>query len=600
MLPELLRELHGPSFYAPQAGWFLSAEWMSWQSFSSVHRVIIAGLLPELPGFLRQAFPDCLLSVHVSPAEACLEMAGWLLESIELRARWIAPFGGCEAGYFIRGQYHDLIGQSLEAAIHILLCFFRSNGLGQLLDHHRESALRLRKQAACALSDAFSNAIACHAVQLGLPVDWPIDELTVGSLPPLLQIGFGVNSRLLNGTCTDKDSAIGVNVCKLKHKCHDLLAGLGYPMPRQSSLLGECTSDDFIQEAAAIGYPCVVKPCDSDSGVGVTIDVRDHSTLLQAAAKAYASTARGVLIEEQVPGDYHRLYVIGGELVCISRFRPPCLVGDGVRSVRAILNTPASESLKPGGVVVQSAVSIEGQSVLSQLALQGLSPQSVPACGQVVVLRSDLEDRSDWSVTSFTSKIDWTLSSMACGIAQALSLENAGIDVISPDITQPPMSRRLWVIEVNAFQLLHPAWASVFLEQQFPSYEDARIPIKVFVHVEDRFHLSELQKSLEEHSTDSWAVPRRLEGQFVSLNYLLNDQKFCFYHHPREVLLNRDVRSIIFLIDWDELAQNGLPVLHVDQLQLIGSLSGTRLQQWEDLLKRLGLHHVDQFCCNLP
>ena len=600
MLPRLLKELHGPSFYAPQAGWFLSAEWMSWQSFSSVHRAMIAGLLPELPGFLRQAFPDCLLSIHASPAEACLEMAGWMLESIELRARWIAPFGGCEAGYFIRGQYHDLIGQSLQVSVNVLLNYFRLNGVVEPDACHRDSVLLLRKRVQYALSYAFSNAINAHASQLGLPVRFPIHALTIAPLPPLLQIGIGAKSRLLNGTGTDGDSFTGVHVCSLKHKCHEFLTGLGYSMPRQSALLRDFSADDLLREAAAIGYPCVVKPCDKDGGIGVTLDVQDSSTLLHAANKAYDSTSQGILLEEQVPGDYHRLYVIGGGLVRILRFQPPYLLGDGHRSVKAILNAPATDSESPGAVVAQSVVSIEDQSVLARLSTQGLCPESIPSSGQMVILRADLEDRSDWSLTSFTSQIDGSLSRLARGISRALGLENVGIDVISPDITLPPLQRRLWVIELNPIQLLHPAWASVFLEQLFASYEDARIPIKVVVYSEYGFVVSELQASLEEHSADVWAVPKRLEARFAALDDLVQDQRFYFYRHPREVLLNRDVRSIIFLMDWEELEQNGLPVLHMDQLQLIGSLSGARLEQWESLLKRLGLHQPDQYCCDLP
>ncbi|MAR07341.1 MAG: hypothetical protein CL862_09590 [Cyanobium sp. NAT70] len=344
----------------------------------------------------------------------------------------------------------------------------------------------------------------------------------------------------------------------------------------------------------------MVKPCDSDRGLGVTTDVQDNVMLLQAANKAYAATSLGILLEEQVPGDYHRLYVIGGELVRILRFRPPYLIGDGLKSVKAILSAPVTDKELPGAVLAQSAVSIEDQSVLTRLAIQGLSPESIPSFGQIVILRADLEDRSDWSVSSFSFQIDENLSRMARGISRALGLENVGIDVISPDITLPPSLRKLWVIELNPIQLLHPAWASVFLEQLFASYEDARIPIKVVVHSEYGFGVSALQASLEEHSADVWAVPKRLEARFAALHDLVQDQRFYFYRHPREVLLNRDVRSIIFLMDWEELEQNGLPVLHMDQLQLIGSLSGTRLEQWESLLKRLGLHQPDQYCCDLP
>ncbi len=593
---KLIREFHGSNFYTPRSGWFLSADLKVWQAYGSIHRVMIFGLLSDLAIFLGETFTGFKPSVHCSPFEACLELADWLLGPIDLKIQFFPGANKLEAGCFVFSSYHDLAGESLRSSVSVLFDFFQNSIDGHVVTLQCDSALSLMRRAELIMADAFSNAVVVHAAQLGLNIDFHVP--IIGQFP-LLQIGLGANSRILSATGTDRDSYIGVRLCGQKPKCNEFLRALGCQVPKSVYLEGKLSFDTIIQKASAIGFPCVVKPSDRDNGIGVTTDVCDSTALLQAVERAGASTSMGVLIEEQVPGDYYRLYVIGGDLISIKRMRPPFLLGDGIRSVQDILNSPSSPSELPGGVVTGSVVSIEDPSVLSQLALQGLSAESIPKSGQRVVIRSDLVDRQDWSSKSFDSKIDFSLSSMARRISRALGLENVGIDVISTDITSLCSSRKIWVIDVNPFQLLHPAWATIFLDQVFSVCEEAKIQIKVIVFSGDTLDFADLLNSLNEQPYNIWAVPKNLVDKHVLADDILNHELFYCYKHPREVLLNRDLQSAVFLIDWHELSQTGLPVMYIDQLQMIGSLSGTRLEQWNNLSIRLGLSKSSQSYCNL-
>ena len=593
---KLIREFHGPNLYTSRSGWLLSADMKLWQAYGSIHRVIMFGLLSELSAFLRETFTGLKPSVHHSPFDACLELADWLLGPINIEIKFVPSTRNLEPAYFIFSSYHELTGEALSASVDILFAFFRKKVVENSVDIQPDCALSLKRQAELAMSDAFSNAVVVHTAQLGLHLDRHVP--IIGEIP-VLQVGIGAKSKILSATGTNYDSYIGTRLCGQKQKCNAFLSALGFPVPRNVFVQGKLSIGTLIQKASAIGYPCVVKPSDRDNGIGVTTDVRDPAALVQAVAKAGASASNGVLIEEQVPGDYHRLYVIGGKLISIKRLRPPFLIGDGFRSVQDILNSPASHSELPGGVVTGSVVSMSDPSVLFQLTRQGLSAESVPKSGQKVLLRSDLVDRQDWSTTCLTSKIDFNLSSMARAISRALGLENAGIDVICPDITLPCSTRKIWVIEVNPFQLLNPAWATIFLEQLFPSQEDARIPIKVIVCSDGALNSSDLIASLNEQLFNVWAAPKSLADKNTLADDIAHDEHFYCYKHPREVLLNRDLHSAVFIIDWHTLLQNGLPTIHMDQLQMIGSLSETRQKQWENLLIRLGFHESSQSCCEL-
>ena len=560
----------------------------------------MVGLVPEISVFLSKRFPGYRPSFFYSPFEVCLEIADWLLGPVNHRVWYVPATSNHGAGFFTYSSYHELTGQALHCAVNILLNFYQELDDVDSLNQHIDNAIRLNRTIKSVLSNAFSNAVVQQATQLGLHIDFPVAFTSPVLVPQVVQIGIGSNSRILHETGTDRDSYIGVKLCRQKHKCNDLLTRLGYKVPRNILLQGQLSSDTLVRKASVIGYPCVVKPCDKDNGLGVSINVCDSTALVSAAVKAGACSSNGILIEEHVPGDYHRLYVIGGELVNIMRLRPPFLLGDGLKSIRDILNSPTCHEEKPGGLVAGAVISLDDPSVASCLAHQNFCAESVPKSGQIVVLRSDLVDRSDWSPTFFTSSIDLNLSKMACGIARAIGLDNVGIDVISPDITLPCSSREIWVIDVNPFQLLHPTWADVFIKQFSTSIQHSRIPIEVIVCTDNIFDSPEFVDSLATQSFDVWAIPKDFVNRSDFTDKITSDSRFYCYDHPREVLSNRDFRSIVFLIDWHELLEKGLPVMHIDKLQLFGTLDEKKLELWEKLLKQLGYYSLDQSFCDLP
>lgn len=564
-----------------------------------------------LPARIEQRVPGLGSAPASDPVDCVVELAARLLQPVTLRRLPIPPAqflaeeraAATVERCLIQSRHPVLAGEALVLALQLVRAAGkRGPAPVASVQQWRLAAAAIRRRARAVVAHVFTNAVLEEAAQRGLRL-----EVLLEGIPavPLVQLGSGSGSRMLASTCGDADSYFGATICRNKSYSHQFLKRLGYRVPRQVALSRSFSPPELKRAAALIGYPCVVKPCDGELGAGVTSNIRDDASLLSAAASAQAATRRGnVLLEEHVPGDYHRLVVIEGQLLRVVRYQPPHLIGDGERSIEAILAAPRSDQSLPGAVLSHGPPPRLDAAVLRELLAQGLTPESVPAIGRRVVLRCDLQDREDWVDTAMLDRVDPSLHRLAEGIARALGMANVGIDVISPDITAPPPLRELWVIEVNAMQRLHPGMAPLLLDQIFPCTEAARIPVRVAVCVEESdWPGSELLGQLLDGPDGcALAIPRRLEGRLSpSLRASLERRgPVVAYDHPREVLLNRSLEAVLFLLDWQELSQSGLPAVQVDQVCLLGAPPAAMAGAWQRLQRWVDPGEVAGASCELP
>ncbi|MEB3209263.1 MAG: hypothetical protein VKK63_10155 [Synechococcus sp.] len=294
------------------------------------------------------------------------------------------------------------------------------------------------------------------------------------------------------------------------------------------------------------------------------------------AAVRYAEqyTSKAVLIEPQISGDYHRLIVVNGSLIGVLRLDPPGLIGDGVLTI-ADLHRNSNED--------QPELSAEQ---LSCLQMQSLGPNNIPKKGQRVHLEFNLENRSSWRITYVLDRVDASLHRLAEGVAASLGLLNAGIDILSVDIARPVPHAELTILEVNAIQTLHPVWAPRVIDAFQLSVQSACLHAAVAVVSKGGCgpNRAEWQRVLAKIPQSQIALPRRL------LRWLPDDspfERFLIYRHPREILLNRSLDSVLFLIDWRELLTSGLPCRRLQELLLIGSIPKPMVTHWQRMLSSL-------------
>ncbi|MAT52233.1 MAG: hypothetical protein CMK32_13725, partial [Porticoccaceae bacterium] len=195
-------------------------------------------------------------------------------------------------------------------------------------------------------------------------------------------LGWGRHATLLDRSSIQADSAIGSKMSNHKYLAAAVVRAAGLPAPIHRVV---ADAADALDAARQLGWPVVVKPADRDRGEGVTVDIRDEDTLARAYDHA-ASLSRTILVERQVSGVCHRLFVSHGELLFAVRRLSKSVTGDGVHSVRQLIEyANAAEQAKPPWNRLKpfpdDALAVEN------LAAAGLTLDSVPAPGQHAPLR---------------------------------------------------------------------------------------------------------------------------------------------------------------------------------------------------------------------
>ncbi|WP_281926824.1 ATP-grasp domain-containing protein [Roseibium album] len=196
---------------------------------------------------------------------------------------------------------------------------------------------------------------------------------------------------------------------------------------------GKPLNKDVLDFAAKQDYALFVKPnCGKEGRDVVRVDSYDA---LHTALREIASRHAQILVQKEMKGRDIRIVVLDGDVLCAIERRPPQVTGDGRR--------PVSEL-----VVADGRSSPADSRFADQLSLQGLTPESVPAAGQIVSLLPVSNLSSGGSAQIITDKIAPDLLDIACKSTRILGLRYAGVDLIVPEETDPGSAPV--VLEVNA------------------------------------------------------------------------------------------------------------------------------------------------------
>lgn len=316
-------------------------------------------------------------------------------------------------------------------------------------------------------------------VQAGVAHGIPYYRLTQGSL---VQFGWGSKQRRIWAAEVDSTSAVSESIAQDKDLCKQLLAAAGVPVPSGKPVH---SLEEAWAVAQDIGLPVVVKPQDGNQGKGVTVNINtlEHMAIAYKAAHDIGT----VMVEKYLPGNDHRLLVVGDRLVAAARRDPPQVNGDGVHTVRELVEIVNADPLRGDGHATALTKIRFDEIAIKRLEIQGFTPESVPALGQRVVLRNNANLSTGGTATDVTDDVHPAVAARVITAARMIGLDICGVDVVSQAVDRPLEEQNGGVVEVNAAPGLRMHLAPSFgkgravgeaiINHLYPNGQNGRIPV---------------------------------------------------------------------------------------------------------------------------
>ena len=321
-----------------------------------------------------------------------------------------------------------------------------------------------------------TGAIVSAAMARGIPYR----RLTQGSL---VQFGWGSKQKRIQAAETCYTSAIAESIAQDKELTKNLLhaAGVAVPLGRPVK-----DADDAWAAAQEIGLPVVVKPRDGNQGKGISVNLTGEEQIKKAFTLA-EEFRDDILVEKYLPGHDYRLLVIGDKLIAAARRDPPLVTGDGVHTVRQLVELVNKDPRRSDGHATSLTKIRFDEIALARLAQQGLDADSVPPRGSRVILRNNANLSAGGTATDVTDDVHPELAACAVAAAQTVGLDICGIDVVCDTMLKPLEDQGGGIVEVNAApglrMHLDPSFGKgravgeAIVGMMFPDGDNARIPV---------------------------------------------------------------------------------------------------------------------------
>ena len=376
------------------------------------------------------------------------------------------------------------------------------------------------------------------------------------------QFGWGAQSHWLSSSFTESTSRIAAQLARDKQLTSKLLRDGGLPVPRHLSAL---TQEGAVQAAETIGFPVVVKPADTDGGLGVTAHLKSAPSVRKAYDDALRHSKR-VLVEQHIAGRDYRLQVVQAEVQGALERVPGGVSGNGVDAVSALLtqqNHDRHTASDDRRFLKSMALDDEA---LAMLAERGMTADSVPTAGQFVRLRSAANVASGGvPVPLALTTVHKDNLALAIRAAQLLRLDVAGVDLLMPDITRSWREVGGAICEVNAQPQMFSTMHAPML-QKLVGASHGRIPTVVVLGDESGARIGvALQRAL----TASGRVTGLVSAEGVSIGEQhVHGRSINAYLGGLMLLRDRTVQALVVAIDGRQMLEQGWPIDRCDVLVL--------------------------------
>lgn len=368
---------------------------------------------------------------------------GHILEHVTLELQTLA---GMQGGFGkarstnVRGVYKVVVRSRNEQVSRVAMQAARDLVMAAIEDTPFDLPATLTQLRDMVDSLCLGPSTAC-IVDAATERNIPSIRLTDGNL---VQLGYGASQHRIWTAETDQTSAIAEGISSDKDLTKQLLQSCGVPVP-DGRIVED--ADDAWDAAQDIGLPVVVKPSDGNHGRGVSTELMTREEVAAAFDLADAQGSE-VIVERFVRGDEHRLLIVGGKLAAAARGEFVSVLGDGIGSIRQLIDLQINTDARRGEAEefpLDLILVDKNPSVVFEINRQGYTPESILPQGTKVVIQ-----RNGNVALDVTDLVHPEVVAMATLAARIVGLDIAGIDMVVEDISQPLDKQRGAIVEVNA------------------------------------------------------------------------------------------------------------------------------------------------------
>lgn len=238
----------------------------------------------------------------------------------------------------------------------------------------------------------------------------------------------------------------GVMSCRQKPHTRLLLARSGLPIP-PGAVFSKQTLSAASEYARSLGWPVVVKPVTGSGGRQVTAGIADADGF--ASALASISDDQSFLVEKHVPGSDYRFQVLDGRVVAAHLRRPANVVGDGISTVRQLIETKNGYR-KTNPHLAHRLIKTDAVTE-SHLKAAGLDLADIPAPGRILYVRSVCNLSQGGDNIDVTEETHPSLKELAVAALSAIpGIQHAGVDMLLSNHQHDARSQEVNIIEINA------------------------------------------------------------------------------------------------------------------------------------------------------
>lgn len=243
-----------------------------------------------------------------------------------------------------------------------------------------------------------------------------------------------------------------VRITKNKALTSYFLDLFGYNVPKYTMVYSEYKCKKYGLEdnlakgkefAKALGYPLILKINDSSKGQGI-YKVYDEKELVEKAQDILLEVNTFQIQKYYDYNDY-RIVVLGNKIISAYQRIPLYVIGDGVNSVKRLLEQKQESFIKAGRDTI---INVYDKDIENNLVKLGYSLESVLDKGKICKLRYISNLSAGGECIELTDKIHKDYAELGVKIAQDLNLHLCGIDIMCSDISKG--MKNYVVLEVNS------------------------------------------------------------------------------------------------------------------------------------------------------